>query len=225
MKTKFLLVSILSLSIYLPLKSQTIAVTESGDTIFVYNDGTWSFTDDSESGEVVNKIGFLSRDIKIDTISTPFEVSSTANKTITSTIFEDFEFRYNDKKWKRQPPGQYNKEAEFAFSSKTKDIFCVAITEEVEVGMENLLKIAIHTMEENTGAKVNLIKSELRKINGTDVIHGVLQMQASGLNFVFDSYYFSDERGSIQLTTWTGENVHEKYKSEIEELLNGFILK
>ena len=45
----------------------------------------------------------------------------------------------------------------------------------------------------------------------------------SDISFVFDTYYFSNELGSVQFTLWTSEKLWEKNISEIQDLLNGFI--
>ena len=67
-------------------------------------------------------------------------------------------------------------------------------------------------------------KVELRLVNGEELIRGVFNIEVTGLSFVFDAYYYSDEMGSVQFMAWTGDKLWENYENEIIELLNGFIV-
>ena len=78
-------------------------------------------------------------------------------------------------------------------------------------------------MEDRTGAEVEVIKTELRNVNGTDLIRGALSVKISGVQFMFDTYYFSNEKGSVQFTVWTSDRIWENELDDIHELLNGFI--
>lgn len=217
----FLLVG-LALQSYL--KAQTTAVTEEGDTIYVYPNGTWSFEYEEDFVHEKTMEDFLSLQLKIDTIADPFIYDSKVNKELTTQI-DQFVFKYNDKSWKRVPPSNYNEEAEFAFENRENDIWAIIITEQAEVGLENILKISISTLEQNTGAVPSIKKTELRNVNGTNVLRGTLDVNVSGIEFVFDSYYCSDERGTTQIVTWTGRSIWEKHQDEIVNFLNGVIVQ
>lgn len=211
--------------LFLPLLgfAQLRAVTELGDTIYVYNDGTWSFS--PEDSDVMNpdNLAFLTQRVKIDTSNISYYAPETANKEVKSS-FGFFSIKYDDSQWKRVPPGEFNKEAEFAFKSIKKDIYCIVIAEEIEIGAENILKIAMQTMEENTGSKVENLKAELRKVNGTELLRCVNKVSLTGMSLVFDNYYYSDARGTVQFSTWTGSTLWKKYEKDIGDLLNGFIV-
>jgi len=202
--------------------SQITAVTEKGDTIYVYNDGTWTFEEKDEE-ELVNELSYLDNVLKLDTITTKFKVGEKSTKEVTSQ-HDFFKVKYDKKVWKRVPPASLNPEAEFAFLAVDKDIYCMIISEEIEVGQENIVKIARKMMKDNTGGELEELITEQRNVNGTDIIRAVNKVEINGLNLVFDSYYYSGEFGTIQFSTWTGTNVHEKYEDEILELLNGLII-
>lgn len=202
---------------------QIRAITEKGDTIYVYNNGTWSFTLEDTPPEAPGALDYLSETLTIDTIKTPFVFNKNANKEITTEL-QFFKIKYDEKAWDRVPPGDYNENAEFAFKSNTRDIYCIVIPEELEIGNENILKIALNSFKENTGGEVEILKIEQRTVNGVEVLRGVFKMEISGLNLIFDSYYYSSTKGTVQFTTWTAVNIWEKYESEILNLLNGLVI-
>lgn len=203
--------------------AQITAITLKGDTIYAYNDGTWSYEMKDFSDGFTDEFDYLNAEFKVDTIDQKFTFPKSAEKEIDSEL-DFFKVKYNANDWKRVPAGQLNDEAEIAFTSKSSDIFCIIISEEIELGTENIAKIAINMMEENTGSDVEVRKQELRNVNGKDVLHVVCDLSLSGIKMTFDSYYYSCEAGTVQFSTWTGVNLHKRHEATIEGLLNGLII-
>jgi len=201
---------------------QTIAVTETGDTIYVYDNGTWSY-EFQEEMPLINELDYLSAELKIDTVEEKLIHPTDANKEVRNSK-NQFIIKYNDRKWKRVPPATLNEIAEFAFEGKTFAIWCIVIAEETEIAPDLLFKIAKNTMEENTGSNVDIINTELRTVNGSNVIRGTFKAYISSITFVFDSYYFSNDLGSVQFTVWSGDKIWERNEKEILDLLNGLIV-
>lgn len=208
------------------LSAQVKAITEFGDTIYVFDDGTWGFSPDDELDDKLEgeEFDYLEEIIKIDTITAPFVVSNKTNKEARSK-FDFFTIKYNSNEWKRLPPAELNPIAEIAFKAKNRDIYCMVITEELEIGQENLFKIALNNAKEKSGNEVDLKFAEHRTINGAEVIRAVYTVNINGLHLIFDAYFYSTEKGSIQFMTWTGNNLWEKCKDqEIAHLLNGLVV-
>ncbi|MEM7103704.1 MAG: hypothetical protein AAF502_11270 [Bacteroidota bacterium] len=203
--------------------AQIQAVTEYGDTIYVFDDGTWNFTGEKATLADDYDLSYLDEVLTFDTSTVQYNHNPTGKRTLKSK-YGFFDIFYDEDIWERVPPAQLNDEAEFAFVAKESDIWCVVIAEEIEVGLENVVKIAMNNMREYTGGEIDLRQLEVREVNGFEVVKGVFALNFSGLDFIFDSYYYSDENGTVQFTTWTGANVHEKYEPAIEELLNGLVL-
>lgn len=203
-------------------QAQIWAVTEKGDTIYVYNDGTWSFEKESRT-DLDQGLEYLSESIVLDTIA-GFSTVKEASKTKVSSEYGFFDVRYNSDEWKRVPAAQINEESEFAFEAKKGDIYVAIISEEVEIGTENIYKIAINNIRENLGVQPEIMKAEVRNVNGHEVIRGVMSISLNGMNLVFDSYYYSDTRGTVQFTTWTAKNLHKKYEERILNMLNGLMI-
>lgn len=203
------------------LKAQTRAITDLGDTIYVYPNGTWSYEESDEMPELQSELGFLNDQIEIDTIETIFSVPEAANKTLENAN-KQFVINYNDNVWKRLPPASLNEDAEFALQGKNTDIWCIIISEETTIPPDKLFRIAKQTMQTSTGSNVDIIKAEIRKVNNTEVLRGTLKADISGISFIFDTYYFSNSLGSVQFTTWTSDKLWEKNEDQILDLLNGF---
>lgn len=135
--------------------SQTRAVTEYGDTIYIYNNGTWAY-EILEDMPDENLLDYLKVDLQVDSIKEKNFFNPSAKKTVTNKD-NQFIIKYDDKKWKRVPPASLNDEAEFAFKCKEFDAWCIVISEETEISKENLFKIAKNTMEENAGSKAEIV--------------------------------------------------------------------
>ncbi|MCA6075037.1 hypothetical protein [Fulvivirga sedimenti] len=202
--------------------SQIKAVTEKGDTIYVYDNGTWSFELLDELPDDSDELNFLSDVLVPDTIAQHFLVPGNATKEV-SDARGMFTIRYDENKWRRVPPATLNEEADFAFQAKETDIWSIVIAEEITISPDKLFLIAKNTMKERIGYEPKVIKTEVRTVNGSEVVRGVLLAEFSGITFIFDTYYFSNDLGSVQFTTYTSDKIWERNEDLILELLNGFI--
>lgn len=203
--------------------AQVTAVTEYGDTIYVYDNGRWSFQlDDPPIYEAESTV--KEWNIKVDTVAAEYSTPALANEKLTSR-YSFYEVSYDDSAWRRVPSGQLNEDAEYAFVGKDADIYCLAIPEESEMTKEAILRIALDNAAEGIGSKPELLMSELRTVNGVPVINGRFSIDMNGLNVIFNSYYYADDRGTLQFITWCAANVFEKYLPVMESMLNGLEIK
>ncbi len=203
--------------------TQVRAITEAGDTIYVYNDGTWSFTLENKEGDLDAQLEYLSMELDIDTLDQIFEADKTLTKEVASK-FGFFKIKYDDKYWKRIPPGELNAVAELAFKAQERDIFCMVISEEIGVGAIPALKTAVNSLREKLNGEVKILKVEDRTVNGVKVVRGVFELKLSGITMIFDTYYYSSDKGTVQFTIWTAANLWEKYEADIDRFHNGFII-
>lgn len=212
----------LTFSFYSNVYSQTKAITELGDTIYVYNNGTWSF-ELLEETPVVENFQIPQIKLDIDTVDTKYLIPRNSKKEVKNRKGL-FSIKYNDQIWKRIPVATLNEEAEFAFEHKESDLWCVLISEDTPIQVANLFLIAKSNMEKTIEAEAEIVKLEVKNVNGTEILNGVLKARYTGINFIFDSYYFSNDKGSVQFTIWTSETLWSKYKDDIDNLHNGFIV-
>jgi hypothetical protein len=52
----------------------------------------------------------------------------------------------------------------------------------------------------------------------------VMKGTIEGIQFVYYGYYYAGKAGTIQLLTYTSQNLFAEYKSEMTELLNGLTI-
>ena len=60
-------------------------------------------------------------------------------------------------------------------------------------------------------------------VNGLKVLNLHMEGTIQGMKFSFYGYYYSSANGSVQLVTYTGKNLFNDYKDDIELFLNGIV--
>jgi hypothetical protein len=188
-------------------KAQINAITETGYEVILYPDGTWIYVNDSiETGReiIVNKQEFA-KDKKAS-----FLVKS---KKVNIGIW------INPKEWQFSKSSD-NEDAEYQFKNKKNDIYGILISEKVQIQVETLRDIAIENAKK-VAPDIHVAKEEYRYVNGIKVL--MLQMSGTikGMKFGYYGYYYSNEEGTIQFLTYTGESIINNYLKEIETFLNG----
>jgi hypothetical protein len=64
---------------------------------------------------------------------------------------------------------------------------------------------------------------EYRVVNGKKLIYMQINGTIKGINFTYNGYYYSNPSGSTQLVAYTAASAVRKYKSEINDFLNGLV--
>ncbi len=209
----------------IPLTAQEIAVTESGDSIFIYDDGTWSYDLKAQSkGMEENVLKFQTLDLSIENHGRKFTLPSQTLKKIDKDS-EFYKISYNPSNWKRVPPATINPIASYTFGDESKGIYAMLIAENIEMGTENIYKFALQHAETNAGAAPKVLRSEWVMVNGVKMINGEYDVNLNGLKFTFNSLFYSTEKGTIQLMTWTFTNQYTANKPMLEEILAGLEIK
>ncbi len=190
---------------------QINAITESGDEVILYDDGSWVYVADS-STHLTETVKMNEKVFKAPKSST-FLVKS--KKT-------DVGVKINPKIWKftKGEPGQ---PAEFVFQNKTEDMYGMIITEKISIDIKALKQIALSNAK-SAAPDIKLINQEYRMVNGAKVLMMEMRGTIQGVKFVYYGYYYSDDTGSVQFLTYTSQNLFEEYKKEMEKLLNGFVV-
>lgn len=190
-------------------QAQQKAVTENGEEVILFDDGTWSYQNEDELLEK-----------EIPTNPTQFEKDKESTFLVKSKNLNVGVY-INPKDWSFKKATS-NPEAEYEFSLKDGDLYGMLITEQIEIPLESLKSIAL---ENGRAAAPNLkvVKEEYRTVNGLKVLHLQLNGSTQGIKFSYYGYYFSSENGTVQFVTYTSQNLLNKYLSECEELLNGFV--
>jgi len=191
------------------IQAQIKAVTETGEEVTLYEDGSWKYLNEDQLTE---------KEIPTNTIN--FKKEKESNFLLKSKKL-NVGFWLNPKIWSFEKSTD-NSPAEYNLSLKGGDLYGMIISEKVEIPIETLKSIAVkNAMEAAIDTKI--IKEEYRIVNGVKVL--LLQMNATmkGIKVTYYGYYFSNPNGTVQFVTYTSKNLFENYKPKIETLLNGFV--
>lgn len=208
MKKIFILFFILLIS--RPLKAQLMAITDTGNEVYLYEDGTWRYVVDSlnfETEILFNEVDFFKDDSQSFLIK-----SSTTNTGIY----------INPKKWTFSKAAP-NEDQEYNFELKNEDLYALLISERLKIPLENLKTIAFENAKA-ASSDIRITKEEFRKVNGLDILMLKMEGTISGLEITYCGYYYSDSSGTNQLITYTGSGLFDDYEQDIEEFLNGFVI-
>lgn len=205
---KFILLLLCLIALKIGL-SQQQAVTEKGEEVILFDDGTWKYknvTDDS------NK--------KIPTNSKKFNKNSEASFLLKSSKF-NVGFWLNPKSWTFKKATE-NTEAEYELKLKNEDLYGMIITEQIQIPLKSLKNIAVENARA-AAPNLSIVKEEYRIVNGIKVLHLQMNGTMQGIDFTYYGYYYSNDNGTVQFVTFTSQNLFNKYKARSEQLLNGLV--
>lgn len=204
--------------------AQETAITISGDTVYLFDNGMWSYENEEPTPiETSESDAFKHYEIQ-DSTNQIYTNPSTNKKSIDKKK-EAFVLTYDKSIWKRVPVANINEAANYTFMSKAEDMFAMIIYEEVEVGLDNIVDIAMQTIKNNLKQEAEILASDYVIVNGKKMIHLTYGVESSGINLIFDSFYYSGLEGTSQYSAWTYRNVHSKKQKEILKLLAGLTIR
>jgi len=205
---KLFFTALILLSVQLS-NAQINAITDSGDEVVLYNDGTWKYLNDSIV--TASEIPENSKVFITDEKST-FLVKS---KKLNIGIW------INPKTWSFSK-GTDKDAYEFQFQKKSDDLYAMLIAEKTQIPIETLKEIAISNAKD-AAPDIKVIKEEYRNVNGKRVFMMQMAGTIQGIRFTYYGYYYSNSNGTIQLLAYTGESLFNEYETEIELFLNGLV--
>lgn len=190
-------------------QAQQKAVTEAGEEVILFVDGTWKYQNEDYVKE--REIPTNSKKFKKDDKSTFLLKSNKLNVG----------FWLNPKLWSFKKATD-NPEAEFELKLKEGDLYGMVIAEKIQIPIETLKSIAVQNGK-GVAPDLEIIKEEYRTVNGLKVL--LLQMNGTmqGIKFSYYGYYFSNDSGTVQFVTYTAQNLMDSYIADSENLLNGIV--
>jgi hypothetical protein len=191
-------------------KAQINAVTETGDEVILFDDGTWKYVD-GNSEKDISEIPLNSKEFIKDNQAT-FLVKSTR---------VDIGVYIDPKSWSFEK-GTDQDEYEFSFQKKGEDLYAMIITEKMMIPIETLKSIALENAR-SVAPDIRATKEEFRNVNGIKVFMMQMEGTIQGIEFVYFGYYYSNSSGTIQLLSYTGKKLFDQYKDDAESLLNGLV--
>lgn len=190
--------------------AQINAVTDVGDEVILYSNGTWQYANDLAIEEESKA------DLTLNDIT--FEKGEDSSFLLKSAIVS-LGVHLNPKEWSFEK-AIYNDQAEYELKRKGKDVYGMLISEEIEIPLESLRSIVISNAR-NVISNVKLVSEEYRMVNGIKMLCMEFNGATEGINFTYFGYYYSNVSGTVQLITYTSENLMKIYKEDCEKLLNG----
>ena len=195
------------------INAQLKAITSSGDEVILNNDGTWKYAE----GKTTNTD---SPATKVDTSNLKF-TKNPASSFLVKSSKVGFGVYINPKKWSFEKSKE-DDASEFGFTLKAKDAYGMLITEKIEIPMGSLKAAALKNAQD-VSSDMKVMKEEYRNVNGKLILLMQMNGTVGGIKITYFGYYFSSEKGTIQLLTYTASNLFNEYKADIEEFLNGFV--
>lgn len=182
--------------------SASRAVRDDGSVVWLLPDKTWTTTAPSQSGGESSATGRR----------------KPASATVRVPILKQASISFDRNKWRQTEnpqPGRLN------FVHSTGDGYVMIISERLQVSPDALVQVAI-TNARNVAPDTKVIQDEPRVVNGVPVRCLVLDGTMQGIKFRFFGYYYAGAAGSIQVVTYTSDNLYTEYKADFEEFLDGF---
>jgi hypothetical protein len=188
--------------------SQIKAVTETGEDVFLYKDGTWKYA--QEMADAPSEIA---------TNPKQFEKAASSTFLVKSSIV-NVGVWLDAKKWSFKKATS-NPHAEYEFQMKGSDLYGMLIAEKFEIPLTTLRNIAIENAR-GVAPDITITKEEYRTVNGLKVL--LLQMNGTmqGIKITYYGYYFSSSKGTVQLITYTSQSLLSEYLPACDQFLNGF---
>ncbi len=187
------------------------AVTDEGDIVILNSDGTWEY--ESPNSNPTAEIPFNTETFKKGKNST-FTLKSKVNNS---------KFSFDPKIWSFKK-GDGSNQHEYVFQLKDGDLYGTAITEGIEIELASFPQLALQNAKD-AAPDARITKQEYRNVNGNKVMYVEIDGTMQGIKFKYLGYYFSNSTGSTQFLTYTGTSLVNRYRSDIENFLNGFELQ
>lgn len=189
--------------------AQQFAITETGEEVILYDDGTWEYAEEADQTD---------SEIAINPVK--FEKGEKSTFLLKSTKL-NVGFWLNPEKWDFKKAID-NPSAEYELQLKEKDLYSMIITEQIVIPLTNLKNIALQNGRA-AAPDLQIVKEEYRIVNGLKVL--LLQMNGTiqGIKFSYYGYYFTNSSGTLQYITYTAQSLLKDYMEDIEELLNGLV--
>lgn len=187
------------------------AVTDNGAEVILYENGTWKYA--KEGVSALPKLTTNSKKYKKHS-NASFQLKSKKNNVAVWL---------EPKKWSFQK-SKANSEAEYQFMLKGQDLHGLLISEQIQIPMETLTQIALDNAKK-AAADARVVSREYVTVNGQRMIRMIIKGTIQGIKFTYLGHYYSNQKGTTQLLTYTSENLFDKYKSEALKFINGLALQ
>jgi hypothetical protein len=179
------------------------AKTENGREVILNSNGTWAFADVAKSSPDSGSIQKPEKSTSVFTakggkVSVWFDPSKWIHKESENT--EKTTFNHVD-----------------------GDVYALLLYERVGVTLEGLKEIALKNAKQ-AAPDARITYEEKRNVNGKEVLCMRIAGTINSINFVYYGYYYAGKEGTVQLLTYTSDNLFQEYEPAMGEFLNGLVV-
>lgn len=179
------------------------AKTENGREVILKNNGTWAFADVAKSS---HDSGAFQKPEKSTSVFT-------AKGGKVSVWFDP-------SKWTQT---ESDKAERITFHHVDGDVYALLLYERIGISLEGLKEIALKNAKQ-AAPDAKITYEEKRKVNGTEVLCMRITGTMNSVNFVYYGYYYAGKEGTVQLLTYTSDNLFQEYEPAMGEFLNGLVV-
>jgi hypothetical protein len=179
------------------------ATTSEGKKVILHDDGKWEYADQTPTKAVAT--------------SDQYVKSPSATQKI-ELLKGKASLNYDPAKWqdlKETEPGR------FELNHKDGDAYAVVISERLEISQEALQNLALKNAKEFAN-DAHVVAQQKRRVNGVELLFMQIAGTTEGIAFAYLGYYYTGKSGSVQVVTFTGQNLLDEYRKDMEGFLNGF---
>ncbi|GGG40675.1 hypothetical protein GCM10011344_46920 [Dokdonia pacifica] len=191
------------------INAQQKAVTELGEEVLLYQNGTWKYANVEDE---------IAKDTPVN--PDPFVKDEDATFLLKSKV-TNVGVWLDPTEWSFQK-SKDNPEAEYELQLKGEDLYGMIITEKLEIPIENLKEIALENGRD-AAPDLEVIQEEYRTVNDQKVLFLQLNGTLQGIKFTYYGYYYSSPTGTVQFITYTSQGLLKSYIEDCEKILNGFV--
>jgi len=176
------------------------ARTESGREVILLPDGTWKYVPEASTATsaVAGK---------------PAEA-----KTLFKAPQGGFGIWYDNTKW--AIVNEADDQGRVHFKLKRGDAYAFVLIEEITIPISTLRDVALENAKA-AAPDARIILEENRTVNKTQVLCMKIEGTVKGIPFRYYGYYYGGKQGTIQVLTFTGQDLFAKYEQEFTDFLNG----
>lgn len=128
--------------------------------------------------------------------------------------------RYNSADWKTATTGSADP-GTFQFQHAKGELYMRIIAERLQIPLETMPEVALgNARQADPNAKIT--RQGYRTVNGLRMLYLDFEATPSGIPITYFGHYYSDAAGTVQVIAWTGRNLIEEYRGEIERFVSGF---
>jgi hypothetical protein len=193
--------------------AQVKGVTEDGNDVILFDDGTWKFVNESDAQTLE----------KIDENPAVFGKSKDQSALLKSSRL-DAGLYYNPKKWRisSQAVGSH---IEYFLRDKNAEnpLFGFITTEKLQItDLKSLKNLMLANIQRNVDF-FRLKQSEYRTVNGLKVLYLRYAANVKGLDFEYGTYYYLTNSGYCAVVFYSAQSEFEKNAAAAEQFLNGIV--